>query len=163
MNFYWFPYKTRGILWNSKDTPWIFHGIPWRFMENSIEIHGNSWSSTKFHGIPWRYLARVKPVTCSRMFWQTNTLYYPYLPTSSPMTKELATMTKPLNNKLSKIGSTDDEKPSSGIVLTAPIARFTKVTASEESISLFSNGSVIGEFSAKYIPYKPEKTKANPM
>ena len=61
------------------------------------------------------------------------------------------------------IGPTDDEKASSGIVLTAPIARFTKVTASEDSISLFSNGSLTGFFSPKYILYSPDETKANPM
>ena len=71
------------------------------------------------------------------------------LPTRSPITKELATKTKPLNSRLSRIGSTDDSKRSLGIELTAPIARFTKVTASEDSISLFSNGSFIGLFHAK--------------
>ena len=61
------------------------------------------------------------------------------------------------------IGSTDDGKLSSGIELTAPIARFTKVTASEDNISLFSNGSLIGFFSPKYILNSPDETKANPM
>ena len=85
------------------------------------------------------------------------------LPTRSPITKVLATKTKPLNTRVSTIGSTDAEKPSLGIVLTAPIARFTNVTASEDSIRLFSNRSFMGFFSPKYIPYNPDKSNASAM
>lgn len=55
-----------------------------------------------------------------------------------------------------------DGKPSAGILLTVPIPRLTNVTASEDTIEVFSEGSTIGLLNEKNIPCKPEMRQAAP-
>ena len=56
-----------------------------------------------------------------------------------------------------------DDTFSAGILLTAPIPRFTIVTASEVDMSLFSKGSCMGLIQQKSTAYIPAITQAKPM